>query len=72
VSVVQELPSSQQPGPFEVPSQVPFTHASVVHGLPSEQVLLLFGVPTQPVAGSHESSVHGLLSLHEIGVDTQP
>jgi len=72
VSVVHASPSSQHPAPEVVPTQVPLTQASVVQGLPSEHVLPSFGVPTQPVAGSHESSVHGLLSLHVIGVCWQP
>jgi glyoxylate utilization-related uncharacterized protein len=60
-SSVQGLLSLQpSAGP---PTQDPPLHVSaVVHALPSLQATVLF-VCTQPVAGLHESSVHGLLSL---------
>jgi hypothetical protein len=61
LSLVQTLLSLQTTG---VPAwQVPPPQVSpVVHAFPSSQAAALF-VWTQPVAGLHESSVHGLLSL---------
>ena len=45
------------------PTQDPATQVSeVVQAFPSSQEAVLF-VKTQPVAGTQESSVHGLLSL---------
>jgi hypothetical protein len=63
-SFVQTLPSLQTgAGP---PLHVPPLHTSfVVHALPSLQLAVLF-VKTQPLAGLHESLVHGLLSLHTV------
>ena len=59
-SVVQRFPSSQF---WEVPGwQTPPAHLSfTVHSLPSVQVAVLF-CWTQPLAGLHVSSVHGLPS----------
>jgi hypothetical protein len=59
-SSVQTFPSSQfRAGP---PTHAPPEHTSaVVHALPSLQEAVLF-VCTHPVAGSHESSVHGFPS----------
>ena len=49
--------------PTGVPAQAPPEQMSpIVHAKPSLQVAWLL-VKTQPVAGSQESSVHGLLSL---------
>jgi len=61
VSVVQTLPSLQTSVP--VPGrQLPPPHVSpVVQALLSSQAAVLF-VKTQPLAGAHESVVHGLLS----------
>jgi hypothetical protein len=60
-SSVQGLLSLQlgaDPPTQDPPAQV----SAVVHALPSSHDAVLF-VFTQPVAGTHESSVHGLLSL---------
>src|SRR5262249_55233822 len=59
LSVVQTLLSLQTIG---VPLQVPPPQVSPeVQALPSSHEFVLL-VWTQPVCGSHESSVHGLLS----------
>jgi hypothetical protein len=59
-SVVHTLPSLQ---PIAVPAQAPPEHVSpAVQALPSSQPIEL-AVKTQPVAGSHVSVVHALLSL---------
>jgi hypothetical protein len=69
LSVVQGLPSSQRRGS---PPQLPRSQMSAtVQALPSSQLAVLL-LNTQPDAGAQESSVHGLLSLHTIGVPTQP
>jgi hypothetical protein len=48
----------------------PLLQVSVVHVLPSAQVLPSSAWKTQPpFSGLHESSVHGLLSLQMIGAD---
>jgi hypothetical protein len=61
VSLVQALPSLQTTTvpPWHVP---PLQASPVVQALPSSHAAELF-VWAQPVAGLHESSVHGLLSL---------
>ena len=66
VSVVHTFVSAQTTG---VPGwQLPPPQVSpVVHTLPSSQALALL-VNTHPVAGLHESSVQGLLSLHTVPV----
>ena len=64
VSVVQTFVSSQtigDPGWQLPPPQV----SPVVHALPSSQGLVLLA-NTHPVAGLHESFVHGLLSLQTV------
>jgi hypothetical protein len=69
VSSVQTLPSLQivgPPGLHTPPPQV----SPVVQAFPSLHGLVLF-VWTQPVAGSHESSVHGLLSLQSTAEPVQ-
>jgi hypothetical protein len=59
-SSVQTFPSLQFGG--TPPTQLPPEHVSfVMQALPSSHAAVLF-VWTQPVAGSHESSVHGLPS----------
>jgi hypothetical protein len=60
VSVVQALPSLQTMAapPWQLP---PLQASPVVQALPSSHAAALF-VWTQPVAGTQESSVHGLLS----------
>jgi hypothetical protein len=66
VSVVQALPSLQTvavPGWQLPPPQM----SPVVHTLPSSQAFVL-PANTHPVAGLHESSVHGLLSSHTVAV----
>ena len=66
VSVVQTFVSSHtigDPGWQLPPPQV----SPVVHALPSSQGLVLLA-NTHPVAGLHESFVHGLLSLHTVAV----
>ena len=45
----------------------PLQTSPVVHALPSSQDAVLFAY-TQPVAGLHESSVHGFESLQTTGV----
>jgi hypothetical protein len=61
VSVVHTLPSSQEIGS---PTQVPAEQRSpVVQTLLSLHVLVSLFTYWQPRTGSHESSVHGLLSL---------
>ena len=55
-------------GTSGVGTQLPFTHASLVHALPSVHVFVLSIVKTHsPFAGLHASSVHALLSLHTTG-----
>jgi hypothetical protein len=50
------------------PTHFPAWHwSATVHGSPSLQALV-FGVNTQPMAESQESSVHELLSLQILGV----
>jgi hypothetical protein len=69
VSVVQTLPSLQLAG--APPTQLPPEQVSlVVQALPSLHGSL-FGVCTQPLAGSQESVVHGLPSLQRIDVPAQ-
>ena len=59
-SLVHRLPSSQFGG--GPPTQLPLPHLSfVVQALLSSQAMVLFTC-TQPVAGSHESFVHGFPS----------
>jgi len=51
-----------------VPPQAPLAQvSSIVQPFPSSQAAVLF-VKAQPDAGSQLSFVHGLLSLHTIGV----
>jgi hypothetical protein len=65
-SSVQLFPSSQS---IRVPGlQASALQASpVVHASPSSQAMV-FGVFTQPIAGSHPSSVQALLSSQSSGV----
>jgi hypothetical protein len=62
LSVVQTLLSLQSSVPVPGWQLPPLQASPVVHALPSSQPAVL-SVCTQPVAGLHESSVHGLLSL---------
>jgi hypothetical protein len=64
LSAVQTFPSSQLGGAPAV--QAPPAHVSpTVHAFPSSQGFALF-TWTHPVAGLHESSVQGLLSLQTV------
>jgi hypothetical protein len=64
VSSVQGLLSLQST--VRLPAHTPLAHVSfAVQKLPSSHVAVLF-VWTQPVAGSQESSVQGLLSLQSV------
>jgi hypothetical protein len=67
-SWVQDLPSSQVRCE---PAHLPPEHRSVtVQALPSLQLLPLAAAAskTQPLAGLHESAVHGSWSLHVIAL----
>ena len=65
-SVVHGFPSPQPSEP--VPSHAPAEHVSpVVHALPSSHDAVLF-VKTHPLAGLHESVVHGLPSVQAMGI----
>ena len=55
-------------GQLSVLAQLPPEQASLVHATPSEQTFVSSAVYVHPVAGLQLSSVHGLLSLHVIGV----
>jgi hypothetical protein len=69
LSSVQTLPSLQSGG--GPPTHDPLAQVSlVVQALPSLHGAVLL-VCTQPVWGSHESSVHGLPSSHGLGEPVQ-
>ena len=66
-SAVHALPSSQLPQ-LPLPAQTPAVQTSPeVLGSPSSQLAPVPGAWTQPVTGSHESSVQGLPSSQPPG-----